>query len=473
MRVAGEVPVAVTLGSCVAESASGNAVTGCRVRLGAAVTGRGVTVGGKVGGSVAGGETIGRGVWVGRMVAGVTGGGSSDGASVGRSSATKVVWQDAVDKSMIKLSNKKSKFTNLADRWSLMGKNLMSGITKSLNPFIFLIVTVLVITACSPAEEVVELPTLAVLPSVTPSYTPTATLTSTLTATPTNTLTATPTSTNTTTATPTSTLTSTPSQTPTPTSTLTVTSTPTNTLTPTPAAPQIITFGASATTVTGNSNITLSWNSISDTARIDQLNQQGAIVQTFSVIPVGQLNVLVPAGSRLVIYKLTAQRGGQEVTQSIPITVQCPISWFFGDQYAPANASCPTGVGAIGIGAFQSFERGFMIYVNANNLNRVYGMQTQDSRYIEYTSGWDGTTITPGSPPSGLLEPQQMFNWVYFNTNAPIGSWNGAIGWATSNIDSGNRTIQFEESTGAFYIDAPVGVFRFSGGSNPTWTRIK
>ncbi|MCB9455576.1 MAG: hypothetical protein H6671_06285 [Anaerolineaceae bacterium] len=217
----------------------------------------------------------------------------------------------------------------------------------------------------------------------------------------------------------------------------------------------------------------LSWNTVSDVARIDQLNQQGAVVQTFSVIPTGQLNVVVPAGSHLVIYKLTAQRGGQEVTQSIPITVQCPISWFFGDQFAPANAGCPTAVGAIGPGAFQSFERGFMIYVNANNMNRIYGMQTQDSRYIEYTNGWDGATLTASTPPSGLFEPQQMFNWAYFNTNAPIGSWNGAIGWATGNIDSGNRTIQFEENTGAFYIDAPVGVFRFSGGSNPTWTRIK
>jgi hypothetical protein len=374
---------------------------------------------------------------------------------------------------MIRTKDKKSKLANPAVRWQLIGEGMMSGITKSLKSLLFFILTILVVAACSPAEEVAELPTLAVLPSVTPSFTPTATPTATLTFTLTNTLTSTATNTHTPTATYTHTATTTPSQTPTATSTLTTTSTPTNTVTPTPNAPQIITFGASATTVTSNSSIVLSWNTISDTARIDQLNQQGAVVQTFSIIPTGQLTVLVPGGTRLVIYKLTAQRGGQEVTQSIPITVQCPISWFFGDQYAPASANCPTSVGAIGVGAFQSFERGFMIYVNANNLNRIYGLQTQDGRYIEYTNGWDGTTLTTSSPPGGLFEPQQMFNWAYFNTNAPIGSWNGAIGWGTGSIDSGNRTIQFEEGTGVFYVDSPVGVFRFSGGSNPTWTRIK
>lgn len=346
-------------------------------------------------------------------------------------------------------------------------------LTKVSNLIVLLIV-MMIAAACGPADDSADvLPTLAVLPSVTPSYTPTATFTPTLTPTATNTDIPTATSTNTATSTATQTATSTPSQTPTPTSSPTFTLTPTNTLTPTPGAPQIMSFGASTTTVAANSSIVLSWSAESDATRIDQLNQQGAIVQTFSVIPTGQLTVLVPGGSRLVIYKLTAQRGGQEVTQSIPVTVQCPISWFFGDQFAPANAACPTTVGAVGVGAFQSFERGFMIYVNANNLNRVYGLQTQDSRYIEYTSGWDGTTITPSSPPGGFFGPEQMFNWVYFNTNAPVGSWNGTIGWATGHIDTGNRTIQFEDATGAFYVDTPVGVFRFSGGATPTWARIK
>jgi hypothetical protein len=246
--------------------------------------------------------------------------------------------------------------------------------------------------------------------------------------------------------------------------------------TATPNAPQILSFSASATTVVANTPITLTWNSLSDTTRIDQLNSQGALVQSFSVVPTGTLPVVVPGNTgKLVVYKLVAIRNGQEVSASLPITVQCSISWFFGDQFAPPNAGCPTAVGAIGAGAFQPFERGYMIYVNANSLNTVYGLQNQDARYISYTNGWDGTTTYScfGTPPSGLFAPQNMFAWTYCTTNGPIGSWSSALGFATTAIDNSSRTIQFEDGTGAFYIDAPIGVFRFSGPTTANWVKIK
>jgi hypothetical protein len=50
----------------------------------------------------------------------------------------------------------------------------------------------------------------------------------------------------------------------------------------------------------------------------------------------------------------------------------------------------------------------------------------------------------------------------------------GLMLWAISNTyNTDNRTIQFEQNTGAFYVDAPVGVFRFNGQSPTTWTKIK
>jgi hypothetical protein len=138
------------------------------------------------------------------------------------------------------------------------------------------------------------------------------------------------------------------------------------------------------------------------------------------------------------------------------------------------EAACPSAVGAIGPGAYQSFERGFMIYVNANNLNTIYGAQTSDSRYIAYVSQWDGTTIIPGTPPSGLFNPALMFNWAYHNTNAPVGVWRDSVGWATAAVNLDNRTIQFEDGTGAFFIDAPGGlVFRFTGPQTRLWSRVK
>ncbi len=192
-------------------------------------------------------------------------------------------------------------------------------------------------------------------------------------------------------------------------------------------------------------------------------------------MPTGTLPVTVPGNlGRSPVYRLVAQRGGQEVTQSLAISVTCSISWFFGDQYAPAGSGCPTAVGAIGQGAFQQFERGYMIFVNANSLNTVYGLQNDSNRYISYLNGWDGTTVETcaSSPPSGLFSPQGVFNWAYCRTLAPIGSWSQQIGWAVGNINNDNRTIQFEDGTGAFYIDTPVGVFRFNGPSPNTWTKI-
>lgn len=354
---------------------------------------------------------------------------------------------------------------------------------------ILFLVLVALLAACQPnPAEIVELPTVAVLPTLTPTLSPTPTLT----LTPTTTATSTPTVTST--FTPTPTLTYTPSKTFTPTVTSTHTITPTYTLTPTftptatntatntpiasatPNAPQIISFTASASNVAANTQITLTWNAVADGARIDQLNSQGALVQSFSVVPSGQLPVVVPGNQgKLAVYKLTVQRGGQETSFSVSVTVTCSMAWFFGDQYAPANAGCPSGASVTGPGAYQSFERGYMIYVNANSINTIYGMQNQDSRYISYVNGWDGTTTYScfGTPPSGQFAPQNMFAWVYCTTNAPVGVWSSALGFGTSNIDTNNRIIQYEDGTGAFYVDSPVGVFRFTGAASAQWTKIK
>jgi hypothetical protein len=337
---------------------------------------------------------------------------------------------------------------------------------------------IVLLAACNgAADEVGELPTLAVLPSLTPSNTPTITPTPTATASATPTPTPTATLTPTVTDTPTLTLTATPSITPTrtitplPTATDTPTLTPTPTLTLTPVRPQIITFTASSDSAAVNGTITLRWEADADSARIDQLNVQGAVAQSFPVPPVGDLAVTVPAtGGGQVIYRLVALRGGEQATRSVAISIQCQIPWFFGAN--PLAESCPTALGAVGPGAYQPFERGVMIYVNANGLNRIYGLQNDGNRYIAYTNGWDGSALNFDAAPSGLTQPQEMFRWAFLNTNAPVGTWLTAIGWATAAIDRNDRTIQFAEN-GAFYINTPSGVIRFSGGDSGTWRLVQ
>lgn len=348
-------------------------------------------------------------------------------------------------------------------------------------PTILILLFFINLCSCRPQEIVNELPTIAVLPTLTSSNTPTntPTETATRTLTPTATSTITPTPSNTFTLTPilTPTITTTPSFTATPTKTMTSTPVPTDTPTQTntPDMPQILSFVADATNVVANSTITLSWNTIADTVRIDLLNWQGVGVLSYPVVPVGSLSVTVPANlGKTVIFKLIAIRGGQETSFSIPIIIQCAIAWFFGNEFVSPNSGCPTGYEISGPGSFQQFERGFLLYINANNLNMIYGGQNQGARYITYSNGWDGITMYTcfGTPPSGLFSPQNIFAWVYCTTNAPIGGWSNAIGWGINNTDYTNRTIQFED-TGAFYIDSPIGVIRFTGSSGSTWQMVK
>lgn len=346
---------------------------------------------------------------------------------------------------------------------------------------VWVAVVALLGTACQPQEsqEIGALPTLAELPTLTPSDTPSPTNTPTPTASPTDTPTPTPTNTPTATLTFTPSITVTSSITPTftltPTPTATSTPTPTNTPPPTatPIAPEIFTFNASATSVAPNTVVTLTWTANADSARIDQLNQQGAVTQTFPVVPNGQLAVTVPANQgRVIVYRLVAIRGGVETSRSIPITLTCAIAWFFGNEFAPPGSACPTALGALGPGAFQQFERGIMIFVNANGLNRIYGLQNDGSRYASLANGWTGADLTYDPAPSGFFQPQRMFRWAFLNTLAPVGTWQGQIGWGTANIDESQRTIQFEEG-GPFYIDTPIGVYRFSGGDLGTWSKIR
>lgn len=336
--------------------------------------------------------------------------------------------------------------------------------------------------ACSnDVQQVAEIPTEFVLPSQTPSDTPTSTLTPTTTLTPTNTSTTTNTPTLTPTASVTASLTFTPSTTPT--FTLTPTDTATNTppasatptATATSAQPQILSFTASTTTGAPGTSITLTWQSVADGARIEQLNTQGAIVQALgTVTPSGSLPVTLPSGQgNQVIYRLVAGRGGQEVSSSLPITLTCQISWFFGDQFAPAGSGCPTAVGTVASGAFQPFERGVMIFLASNN--KVYGLQNQNNQFLAYTSTWDGTTTynCAGTPPGGLFAAQGVLDWAYCNTLGSGGLWKDLLGWASTNIDGSTRTFQLSD-TGAFFIDAPGGaVYRFSGGDSGTWIKVK
>ncbi len=383
---------------------------------------------------------------------------------------------------------------------------------------LFLIMLVMA-SACTKPPVPQAVPTLAILPSATPSttpsstpspipsYTPTPTYTPTYTLTPTptatattkpsltpsqtftasltNTLTPTYTFTPTPTYTPTFTYTPTPTYTFTPSATFTLTPSHTPTLTPsftpsptlTPVPPQIVSFGVSSTSVIPYTSIRIVWVTNADNVRLEELNGQSGMLQRLQVLPTGQFNIFVPGNLGKVIYfRLVASRNNVEINQTIPVNVVCQYTWFFGSQYVPPNSGCPARV-VTSDGRYQSFERGVMLYVSGSGLNRIYGLQDDGSLYVSAVSGWDGATLNTSPAPDGRFMPQEMFNWVYYNTLAPIGSWNSALGWATGNVVSAPRSIQWENAVSGsnpFYIDAPDGaVYRFSGGDSGTWRRVR
>jgi hypothetical protein len=226
--------------------------------------------------------------------------------------------------------------------------------------------------------------------------------------------------------------------------------------------------------------VLFSWASDAQVAQIEQVTAAGAVIQAIPVPPSGQYSLVVQTvsgGGQQVFYRLTASLNGVIATSNVvTIGVQCPATWFFGTP--PPGTGCPTAVGAIANGAFQRFERGFMVYITANGLNRVCAAQDAGAQYICVTSLWDGSTINSTAPPSGLFAPEQQFNWAYYNTLAVGGTWNAVIGWATMNIALGPRTIQFESipggGEGPFFVDTADGaIIRFSGGTSGTWTRIR
>jgi hypothetical protein len=392
----------------------------------------------------------------------------------------------------------------------------------------------LMIAGCRRREpEVIDVPTLAVLPSatptstftrtpfptwtftytpsLTPSLTPSNTLTPSLTWTRsyTHTLTYTPTYTYTLTYTLTPTRTYTPSNTVFPTLTPSNTWTPSHTPTDTPsptrptrfptliratetvfggasptatvaAGPTIQFFTANAASVLSNTPVLLSWGSDGDSAIIEQINPGGAVLQSIQVGPTGQYSILpttTGGTGNQAIFRLVVTKNGV-TANSTPVTVgiACSATWFFGNQYAPPGTGCPAAVGATGSGAFQRFERGFMIYTNANGVNRICAAQ-DGGLYVCSTNGWDGSTINTSAAPSGRFIPGQMFNWMYYNTLGIGGTWNALLGWGIMDVAPGSRTLQYEGTVGGnnpFYLDTADGaVIRFSGGDSGTWTRIR
>lgn len=352
--------------------------------------------------------------------------------------------------------------------------------------WIILLILPLVLVACGggsdelSAEELARLPTIA--PSNTATSTPSDTPVPSRTPLPTNTpiptsTPITPTATRTPSPTPTSTGTPLPSSTPAPTITLTFTPFPTSgpqvATMPPSDVPRIVSFGADATSVPGGTGVTLSWQAQGASALIDQLDSAYNSVNTFDVPTSGQITVQVPDQGPQVTYQLVVTGlSGQEALQTLTIQVQsvCQTPWFFANP--PDDAGCPTGPETVITGKSQQFQQGYMINLTLNGQDLVYGFNSVDNRYVAYNNQWDGTSTysdaSCGSPGFGAQEPQDVFNWAFYNTLGTFGQWcnlETGIGWATLPFNANiSFRVQLSDEGTTFFIDIPnYGIVRVSG----------
>lgn len=328
---------------------------------------------------------------------------------------------------------------------------------------IALLLTLLLLVGCQQQEVII--PTLYELPTETPTYTPTATPTATYTLIPTNT--------------PSPTLT--PTLSPTPTNTLVPTATPTNTITPLPTAtsthtptltplptrtpePLVITlYQANPTEAGYGQTVRLRWESNGETARIERQNNAGNIVETFTVNPVGSMQVVLPLEGTLAVYRLVIVRGAESTQQSIAFTLTppCQNTWFFN----PAeNIGCPLSLAMSGEFDYQVFERGFMFRIRSTTYNRVCGVQDSTSVYtcfpvVSYT---DTPSVTPVP---NRIRPGTAFQEVFYEQLAVGGFWYDQIGWGISQQTTDITTYQASDR-GILYMQTPQGVLGFDSNLN-------
>jgi hypothetical protein len=301
------------------------------------------------------------------------------------------------------------------------------------------------------------MPTLFVIPTLTPSLTPTSTLYMSPTMLPTQT--------------PTATVTLTPTTTPT--LLLAPTSTPlggvatSTTVAVAPSNLDIQYFIPTPVTVSPGGTVTLAWASTgANQATIFRVNADGSFGQSWQVDPTGTLTVTASGTGTSEKFVLRIGDGVNIKETEATITTSCNRSWFFTDS---PPSSCPAAAQVSTAAAEQDFERGW-----------IYWMQTTGKVYVLYEDGkspaWEvyADTWTSAEPeddpsivaPSGLLQPVRGIGKVW-RTNTTV---RDRLGWAIT--DEVGFTSTFQQESGSdpsniFFSEPGKQLTRLeSGGSS-------
>lgn len=336
---------------------------------------------------------------------------------------------------------------------------------------LFILLTALLLAACSATPAPVVVPTVAVLPTETPS--PTATQSPIPTETTSATLTLSPTATETPPPSPTATLL--PSETPRATATLA----PTQTFTPSLTITNTITPTAS--------------NTFTPTVEMDGLGMLALLSQRATILPPEML--YNPATLTAVAHAAETFIAGGFASSPTPVlgtpAVGAPILGTVGAPTAAATTTCvspppgnlatadpnltqsigcPQGLFFNTTTAVQTYEHGTMIYVQGIG---IYVLTT-DGRFRRFDDTWvAGVDPETGgeTPPLGLIEPKRGFGKVWRN-NPDVRS---ALGWAVTDEQGATSDMQLFERGRAVFLPQRGESVIFTddpGGLSGTWRAL-
>lgn len=334
---------------------------------------------------------------------------------------------------------------------------------------LMLILIVLAAAACGEAgTPAASVPTLAELPTLTPSATHTATDAPTETTTPTPSETATVTVSATLTETPTETATATLTSSPQPSAT--ATATPTITFTP-------------SLTIT-NTTTPSPTPSLTPTPAVEGLGLLAVLAAQTTILPpdlrypAPTLTAFAAAQSELLARQMGGMPGGGAfgVTPApSPCAYPAPgglAGMLSLDPALSAQIGCPLGAPPQPLqlaGAFQTFERGVMIYVQGAP-GTIYAL-SGDGRFRRFDDSYiDGVDPSSGgeTPPAGLVEPIRGFGKVW-RTSPDV---RGALGWGTSSEAGDSALVQPFDRGRAIYLPLrgeTVLLADDAGGFTGTW----
>lgn len=213
---------------------------------------------------------------------------------------------------------------------------------------------------------------------------------------------------------------------------------------------------------------TLLWRADADTARLERLNVQGVVIESFIVDPIGTLNVPLPNTAETVIYRFVAIRGQNQDALSLPLELSCQFAWFFSE--APASLGCPSAPDSRARAAYQEFVDGFMLRLNWNGRDRVCGIQFDRDLYSCYDYEDYEETSVPATPPPDFEPPGEDFEYIFYEELAIGGRWRDVIGWARDDVDDDSLQVQPDEQGRILVYIPGEGIYRFDANltSGPT-----